>query len=680
MKRPFAHIGFSCAVTLLFINVFGCEIVIPAMAGLGVLLAISLVIKRYRQAVAVPLTFASALFACLVFLSIHYAVYQPAQLLDGASANSTFYITDTVINNGSNYVCNAKTCFIGIDGAPQEIKIRLLSDTRLTATPYQLVKGVLDFTSVKEKDYGQYSLLANGIYASAKVKAYEATQEYISSPLSYILAFREQLINQVYYALGGGDEGALAVARLTGSKQYLSEETYQAFLFSGESHIMAISGLHLSVISGFIFALLRRFHINRKVSVAAVILIALAFMAMVGFTKSVVRAGIMVIVILSAELINRKGDTLNSLGVAVFIICLNPYAVCDAGAVLSVLCVLGLSTLYPRLRFYDKKKHGKRFNMLMTPILYLGDRGLAGLSVILYTMPAVYIFFGNINLLTVFANLIIIPLAGVSTVMSLITFFFNFNEIRPSIITDLHFYLNALIIRLTKAFSAVTVGVMNMGTIFAFTFASILFIVSLCFFFRNKRLKDIVTVLSSMMLIGICAFSVIYSLNTASVFICENSGVIISDKDCAIAIGIDNKKDYYEAQSFLQGRRKRLDTVITINNSEYSQRLVEVFGAKQIITPKAGFKTDADVNVCTSYEDEISDKIKLKYFANDEFDYVSVLVYNTQVTKGNNISQCGDIFIRNNHIYDKDGITVTENGGTLYTVGKNSFTKEQYNG
>ena len=57
----------------------------------------------------------------------------------------------------------------------------------------------------------------------------------------------------------------------------------------------------------------------------------------------------MMIVMLCGRLFNERSDTLNSLGIAVFIICLNPFAVTDAGALLTVTAVLGLIIIDPML-------------------------------------------------------------------------------------------------------------------------------------------------------------------------------------------------------------------------------------------------------------------------------------------------------------------------------------------
>ena len=68
-----------------------------------------------------------------------------------------------------------------------------------------------------------------------------------------------------------GDEGALSKALLIGDKSDISPNLYNDFRISGVSHLMAVSGLHLSAVSGFILFILKRLRIKDKA--AAVITI-----------------------------------------------------------------------------------------------------------------------------------------------------------------------------------------------------------------------------------------------------------------------------------------------------------------------------------------------------------------------------------------------------------------------
>ncbi len=114
-------------------------------------------------------------------------------------------------------------------------------------------------------------------------------------------------------------------------------------------------------------------------------------MALAGFSKSIIRAGIMMIVMLCGRLFNERSDTLNSLGIAVFIICLNPFAVTDAGALLTVTAVLGLIIIDPMLIGLYKPK--------TKLVYYVYKTVCASLSVFLTTLPVVCITFSYVSML-----------------------------------------------------------------------------------------------------------------------------------------------------------------------------------------------------------------------------------------------------------------------------------------
>ena len=124
MKRVFAHIGFSMAVTLLAVQLLPDRLWVGITAGLAVLFAVSLCLKKYRQAVTVPLCFGSALFACLLLIFSVSAIAQPQLALDGERCETSFYLLDSGTQDDyGNYVYDAKTTSIKADGAPQNIKI-----------------------------------------------------------------------------------------------------------------------------------------------------------------------------------------------------------------------------------------------------------------------------------------------------------------------------------------------------------------------------------------------------------------------------------------------------------------------------------------------------------------------------------------------------------------------------
>ena len=347
MKRVFAHIGFSMAVTLLAVQLLPDRLWVGITAGLAVLFAVSLCLKKYRQAVTVPLCFGSALFACLLLIFSVSAIAQPQLALDGERCETSFYLLDAGTQDDyGNYVYDAKTTSIKADGAPQNIKISVSLPAEANVDCYEVVTAELKFSSVANNAVNSYGRWGNNVFLTASATRVEPVGKSVFSAAKPILALRKSIVSSLM-SLMPNDKGALSVAMLTGIKGYLSEYANSCFRAVGASHIMAVSGLHLTAVAGIVLFLIKKFRIKDRAGGIILIASVLVYIVLAGFSKSVVRAGIMMIILTSAKLFMRRGDSLNSLGLAVALICLNPFAVFDVGAVLSVLAVLSLITLYP---------------------------------------------------------------------------------------------------------------------------------------------------------------------------------------------------------------------------------------------------------------------------------------------------------------------------------------------
>ena len=138
--------------------------------------------------------------------------------------------------------------------------------------------------------------------------------------------------------------GELLAALVTGRTEGLSPELRYDYSRAGISHLLAVSGLHLSVFVALIDALLAACFLSRRQRGIAEIAAVLFLMGLTGFSHSVVRAGVMLIVCRAALLCGRDSDTLNSLGFAVVLMLLcNPYAAFSTGLQLSYLATMGIA-------------------------------------------------------------------------------------------------------------------------------------------------------------------------------------------------------------------------------------------------------------------------------------------------------------------------------------------------
>lgn len=139
---------------------------------------------------------------------------------------------------------------------------------------------------------------------------------------------------------------------ITGDTNYIDLDIRQAFTLTGVAHLLALSGLHVGIISAFLFVIfypLRLTRINRFTPLI-IILFLWFFALLTGMSPSVTRAVIMATVFLCALLLQRTHNPLNSLCLAaIIILTFEPHAIFDISFQLSFLSVLGILVFYRKL-------------------------------------------------------------------------------------------------------------------------------------------------------------------------------------------------------------------------------------------------------------------------------------------------------------------------------------------
>lgn len=170
-----------------------------------------------------------------------------------------------------------------------------------------------------------------------------------------IWSLRQTLCRRLIYA-SGADIGGLLSALLLGEKSYLPSGTKLNFSRIGISHVLALSGLHLAILALGFSRLLALLRVGKKEATVTTIIFTLLYMAVTGFSVSVVRAGIMLIVSSLLYLLARTKDSMTSLFVSVSLICLlEPYSIFDLSLWLSAFATLGIVVMSE----YQSEKYSK---------------------------------------------------------------------------------------------------------------------------------------------------------------------------------------------------------------------------------------------------------------------------------------------------------------------------------
>ncbi len=219
-----------------------------------------------------------------------------------------------------------------------------------------------------------------------------------------------------------GEQADLAVAMLLGQRGMLAQEDTEAFRQAGVAHVMAVSGLHVGILSGVLLWLLERFRLRRKTQIPVVAVFLLLYCGMTGFAVSSLRAGAMVLLFVAGGAAGRRTNPMTVTSAALLaVLILNPLQLFSAGFVLSFSAVAGIFVFYPRLmqgldRLFPAAERQKKRKRAFQPSLFLQKcKQAVGVSLAAQLGVALPIaaYYHAVYPYSLPFNLVIVPLVGV---------------------------------------------------------------------------------------------------------------------------------------------------------------------------------------------------------------------------------------------------------------------------
>lgn len=253
-----------------------------------------------------------------------------------------------------------------------------------------------------------------------------------SEGLSEKLGKLNQSISYIITKQVDGEAGNLVSALMLGNKDLLDDSVIRDFKRAGLSHILAISGMHLSILIFFLDFLLKKLNIRKSLRGGIVITTALFYLALTGFSTSTVRAFIMSATVYLAFVFQDENDMLTSLFFSLFIILLiSPNAVYDIGLWLSFLAVVGIFVaqyfikalsdfLYKKLnkkKSIDKYALKKRKSFLsvgkIKTIIYIFSSVIITFFANVFICVPVWLYFNELSLISILTNLIVSPIVTI---------------------------------------------------------------------------------------------------------------------------------------------------------------------------------------------------------------------------------------------------------------------------
>lgn len=229
------------------------------------------------------------------------------------------------------------------------------------------------------------------------------------APVRESLTLLGKRLGEVYRQVLEEKDSRLLGAMVLGRKEGLDPEIKELYQRNGISHLLAISGLHVSLVGMGLYRLLRRLTGSYAAAGIPSVLFLAAYGWMTGGSISTVRAALMCGMAILADLLGRTYDMLTGIGVSALILMfVNPLNARQSAFLLSYGAVLAIALILPVWKLY-KKKYGP-----------LGQALSVSLSVLFLTFPLLLCFFYEYPLYATLLNLFAIPLMSILMVCGIL--------------------------------------------------------------------------------------------------------------------------------------------------------------------------------------------------------------------------------------------------------------------
>ncbi len=299
------------------------------------------------------------IFGCLVgfvWMSIFDSVYLSVpRSADGLKENMTFIVTDYSEKTGYG---TAVEGVVKLNGKYYRVRAYLPEGTE--TNPGDRITGGFTLSVTLPNCSGESTYyVADGIFLTARMRVTPTVETADNLPWYGYPACVRQWVKTTLNEYVPDDAAGFAVALLVGDKDGLDYQTDRSFKVSGISHIIAVSGLHVTILFSLVYLLTGR---KKLPAMILGIPILFFFAAVAGFSPSITRACIMHCLMIVALLLNKEYDPPTALAFAVLVmLTVNPWTVTSVSFQLSVGCMTGIFLFAEPVRNWlmDKKRLGR---------------------------------------------------------------------------------------------------------------------------------------------------------------------------------------------------------------------------------------------------------------------------------------------------------------------------------
>jgi len=333
----------------------------------------------------------------------------PADALIGQTAEVSAVVDDFPV--GTAYGVSADL-YVRIAGHPAVKTLAYFdAETGGALRPGDEIVFTASFSSAgKLRDQDSTYLTSKGYVLTAKKTRDLTVSRSPGFRLRYLHRWAAKAVKEEISRVFPADTAGFMRALLTGDRLLIKDdaELTGAMKRTGVYHIVAVSGLHVAILAGFVFLLAGR----RRRTALVVAPVLLLFAGISGFTPSVVRAVVMQYFLLAAPLFDRESDGVTSLSAALLAILLaDPAAATSAGLQLSFAATLGIVLFSDGIYGFlfglgGRKRHRRKLLRRLRSFVFGGVSATLGAT--LCTLPLTAVYFGYVSLAAPVTNLLIL--------------------------------------------------------------------------------------------------------------------------------------------------------------------------------------------------------------------------------------------------------------------------------
>ena len=295
----------------------------------------------------------------------------------------------------------------------EKVMLNIISNKDLKLGDKININGILKepMANTNPKLYNyKLNLMSEKIYTTITIKNYGLKN--ITHEPSFRYRVKSNFTNKVenlFNTYLNGKNSELITSIILGNSSYINEDNLALYRELGLAHILAVSGLHIGIISGFLIFIFSRLGIKRRINVIISLSIIWCYGFLIGYPPSILRASIMFSLLFYSTVIHEPYDSINTLSITCFILLiLNPYYLFNIGFQLSFAAAFSIVYFTPFIKIWFHPYKSKLTNTLAA---------LLAVNIGLFPIQAYY--FNKVGLLAILANLILIPIFSISLILGL---------------------------------------------------------------------------------------------------------------------------------------------------------------------------------------------------------------------------------------------------------------------